>query len=72
MFRKCLSRLLALLLAVSLVLPVLAKPISKRLTLDRPAKFGRIEVTAGEYRLVLDGNKVVVHRGKDVLGEVEG
>lgn len=62
----------ALLLAVRLAVPTFAKPISKTITISQSAKFGKADLQAGEYRLLIDGAKVTVQKGKNVLAEAEG
>ena len=72
MLIRSLVRLLALLAVVALAIPAAAKPVSKSLTISQPAKVGTSQLTAGEYRLLIEGTKVTVHRGKEVVAEVEG
>lgn len=62
----------ALLLVVGLAVPAFAKPISKTITISQAAKFGKADLQAGEYRLLIDGSKVTVQKGKNVLAEAEG
>jgi hypothetical protein len=62
----------ALLAALALAVPAFTKPISKTIQISHSAKFGKTELNAGEYHLLIDGNKVLVKKGKDVLAEVEG
>jgi hypothetical protein len=63
---------LALFVVVGLAAPVFAKPISKIITISQAAKFGKADLKAGEYHLLIDGTKVTVQRGKTVLAETEG
>ena len=72
MFSKSLGRTIALAAAVALAVPVFAKPITKTINITQPAKFGKIELKAGEYTLLVDGSKVTIKKGRDVLGETEG
>ncbi len=72
MFTKSLVRTIALAAAVALAVPVFAKPITKTINITQPAKFGKAELKAGEYTLQIDGSKVTVKKGKDVLAETEG
>src|ERR1700736_409588 len=62
----------ALLVVVGLAVPSFAKPISKTITISQSAKFGKADLQAGEYRLLIDGSKVTVQKGKKVLAEAEG
>ena len=64
-------RCAALLAAIALAAPAFAKPISKTIQLTHAAKFGKAELNTGEYRLLIDGNKVTVQKGKDQLAEAE-
>ena len=65
-------RTVALLAAVALAIPALAKPFSKNISIAQSAKLGRTELKAGEYRLQIDGNKATVQKGKAVVAESEG
>jgi hypothetical protein len=62
----------ALLAVVALAVPVFAKPISKTINITQAAKLGKADLQAGEYRLMIDGNKATVQRGKQVVAESEG
>ena len=62
----------ALLEVTALAVPVFAKPISKTLNITQAAKVGKADLQAGEYRLLIDGNKATVHKGKSVVAESEG
>ena len=65
-------RSLALLAAIVLAVPVFAKPFSKTINLAQTAKLGQAELRAGEYRLLIDGNKATVEKGGKVVAESEG
>ena len=67
-----LLRSLALLAAIALAVPVFAKPLIKTINIPQPAKVGKADLRAGEYRFVIDGNKATVQRGKEVVAESEG
>lgn len=62
----------ALVAALALAIPVLAKPVSKVISFTQAAKLGKADLQAGEYRLLIDGNKATVQKGKDVVAESEG
>lgn len=64
--------LVALLVVAGLAVPVFAKPISKMITISQSAKFGKADLKAGEYHLLIDGAKVTVQKGKTVVAEAEG
>jgi hypothetical protein len=72
MFAKSLARTIALGAAVALAVPMFAKPIAKTINISQPAKFGKAELKAGRYTLLIDGSRVTIQNGKDVLGEIEG
>ena len=65
-------RSLALLAAIAVAVPAFAKPFSKTINLGQGAKVGRADLKAGEYRLLIDGNKATVQNGKKVVAESEG
>lgn len=65
-------RSFALLAALVLAVPLLAKPFSKNINLAQAAKLGKAELQAGEYRLLIDGNKATVEKGGKVVAESEG
>lgn len=65
-------RFVALLAAIALAAPLFAKPFSKNINLAQTAKLGKAELQAGEYRLLIDGNKATVEKGGKVVAESEG
>ncbi len=65
-------RSVTLLAVIALAVPVFAKPISKTINISQNAKVGKASLQAGEYRLLIDGNKATVQRGKQVVAESEG
>jgi hypothetical protein len=65
-------RTTSLLAAIALAVPAFAKPVSKTISLNQNAKVGKAELQAGEYRLLIDGNKATVQRGNKVVAESEG
>ena len=67
-----LFRFAALLAVIALAVPAFAKPLSKTINFTQSAKVGKAELQAGEYRLLIDGNKATVQKGKDVVAESEG
>ena len=72
MKNSSLFRSFALLVALVLAVPLLAKPLSKNINLAQSAKLGKAELQAGEYRLRIDGNKATVEKGGRVVAESEG
>ena len=67
-----LVRSLALLAAVGIAAALFAKPVSKTINIPQAAKMGKADLKAGEYRLMIDGTKATVQRGKQVIAESEG
>jgi len=65
-------RSLALLAVAALAVPVFANPVSKTINITQAAKVGKADLQAGEYRLLIDGNKATVQKGKSVVAESEG
>jgi hypothetical protein len=65
-------RSFALLAALAMTVPAFAKPYTKTINLAQSAKVGKADLKAGEYRLMIDGSKATVQRGKDVVAESEG
>jgi hypothetical protein len=65
-------RSFALLAALAMTVPAFAKPFTKTINLAQSAKVGKADLKAGEYRLMIDGSKATVQRGKDVVAESEG
>jgi len=65
-------RCMALLATIALAVPVFAKPFSKNINLAQTAKLGKAELSAGEYRLLIDGNKATVEKSGKVVAESEG
>src|SRR3981189_1138973 len=65
-------RSVALLAVTALGVPVFAKPVSKTINITQSAKVGRADLQAGEYRLLIDGTKATVQKGRSVVAESEG
>jgi len=65
-------RSLVLFAVVALAVPVFAKPVSKIINLSQAAKVGQTDLKSGEYRFLIDGDKVTVQKGKKVMAETEG
>src|SRR6202045_5086598 len=65
-------RSVALLAVIALAVPVFAKPVSKTINITQAAKVGKADLQAGEYRLLIDGNKATVQKGKSVVAESSG
>ena len=67
-----LVRSIALLAAFALAIPAFAKPFAKTISISQSAKLGKADLTAGEYRLEIEGNKATVHKGRVLVAESEG
>ena len=65
-------RSVVLVAVAALAVPVFAKPVSKTISITQSAKVGKADLQAGEYRLLIDGNKATVQKGKSVVAESEG
>jgi hypothetical protein len=65
-------RMLALLAVTALAVPAFAKPVSKVINITQSAKVGKADLQAGEYRLLIDGTKATVQKGRAVVAESEG
>ena len=74
MCKKLFVRMTLFIAALSLATAgvVTAKPVSKYIKLSETAKFGRSQVTAGEYTLLVDGNQVTVKKSGKVVAETTG
>jgi hypothetical protein len=65
-------RSVALLALLALAIPSFGKPVAKTITIFNPAKVGKYDLKAGEYRLMIDGNKATIQQGKRMVAETEG
>ena len=65
-------RSLALFAVIAVAVPAFAKPFAKTITIAQSSKIGKADLKAGEYRLLIDGNKATVQKGKEVVAESEG
>lgn len=68
---KFFLRCVAVLALAALAVPVFAKPISRDISLSHAVKFGKADVQAGDYRLLVDGEKVKLMKGSKVVAELE-
>ena len=62
----------ALLAALAIAVPMFAKPFTKTINIAQTAKIGKADLQAGAYRLLIDGNKATVEKGRQVVAESEG
>jgi hypothetical protein len=57
---------------VALTVPAFSKPLAKTINISQNAKIGKADLQAGEYRLLIDGNKATIVRNKTTVAESEG
>jgi hypothetical protein len=53
-------------------MPAFSKPVAKTINISQNAKFGKADLQAGEYRLLIDGTKATVIKNKKSVAESEG
>jgi hypothetical protein len=58
-------------LAVATV-PAFSKPLAKTINISQNTRVGKSDVKAGEYRLLIDGNKATLIKNKTTVAESEG
>ena len=58
--------------AATLAVPTFAKPTATTITIGKSAKIGIADLEAGEYKLMIDGDKATVEKGKSVVAESAG
>jgi len=61
---------LCLLTALALAMPALAKPFTRMIDITQKAKVGKLVLTPGEYKLVVNGTEAKVMKNGKLLGEV--
>jgi hypothetical protein len=67
-----LARSLAFVAVTTLAVPAFSKPVAKTFNITQTAKVGKVDLQAGEYRLLIDGTRATVQKGKTVIAESEG
>ena len=65
-------RSIALLAAIAVAVPVFAKPFAKNINIAQASRVGKADLKAGEYRLLIDGNKATVQMANKTVAESEG
>jgi len=70
--RNILAVSVALLAALALAIPVLARPDRAEIVLSRTCHVGSSSLPAGKYQLLFDGNKVSFLRDRKVIAEATG
>jgi hypothetical protein len=72
MNRKSLLANLVLCGALTIAVPLFAKPMSTTMPLAHPAKVGQTELQAGEYRFEIDGNHLTILKGRNQVAQADG
>lgn len=67
-----LLRGLALASALVVSVGTFAKPVAKSLPIGHKVKVGQVDVQAGDYRVSIDGNHMVLLNGKKTVAEADG
>jgi hypothetical protein len=57
---------------VASTIPAFSKPLAKTINISQNAKVGKADVLAGEYRLLIDGNKATLIKNRTTVAESEG
>lgn len=57
---------------VASTMPAFSKPLNKTINISRNAKVGKADLQAGEYRLLIDGNKATIVKNKLTVAESAG
>lgn len=52
--------------------PAFPKPLARNINISQNAKVGQADLKAGEYRLLIDGNKATLLKGKTTMAQSEG
>ena len=55
---------------VASTMPAFSKPLAKTINISQNAKVGKADLKAGEYRLLIDGNKATVNQEQDHRGGI--
>jgi hypothetical protein len=66
-------RIVAILaVVVSMVIPVMAKPVTKSMTLDTAVMLAGTQLAAGDYKMSIDGDKITFEKGGKAVATVNG
>jgi hypothetical protein len=57
---------------VASTVPAFSKPLTKTINISQNARIGKSDLQAGEYRLLIDGNKATIVKNKTTVAESEG
>jgi hypothetical protein len=52
--------------------PAFSKPLAKTISISQNAKIGKADLQAGEYRLLIDGNKATIIKNRTTVAESDG
>jgi hypothetical protein len=69
---QSLVRSAALVAALVASVPAFSKPLAKTINISQNAKVGKADLQAGEYRLLINGNKATIIKNKTAVAESEG
>jgi hypothetical protein len=58
--------------ALAISVPAFAKPMVKDLPITHPMHVGMSTIQSGDYRILIDGNYLIIQNGKKVVAESEG
>ncbi len=72
MSNDSLVRCLILASALAISVPAFAKPVVKDLPITHSMHVGKTTIQSGDYRILIDGNRLTIQKGKTVVAESEG
>jgi len=72
MSNTSLVRSLVLASALAISVPMFAKPLVKDLPITHSMQVGKTTIQSGDYRILIDGNRLTIQKGKRVVAEAEG
>jgi len=72
MSNNSLVRSLILASALAMSVPAFAKPVVKDLPITHSMHVGKTTIQSGDYRIVIDGNRLTIQKGKTVVAESGG
>ena len=67
-----LIRNMAIAASLAIAIPLFAKPVTKDLPITHTLKVGKVDVRAGDYRVMIDNNHLTLMNGKKVVAESSG
>jgi hypothetical protein len=72
MNRKSLLANVVLFGALAVAVPLFAKPMSTNVPLTHTVTVGQAQLSAGDYRFLIDGNHMTIFKGKVLVAQSEG